>query len=79
VDQKGNVYLAAGEVYVYDPAGKPIQTINTPERPIGLAFGGVDGKTLFILGRTSLYAVRTQFAGQSASKATTRATTRSKP
>ena len=72
VDQKGNVYLAAGEVYVYDPAGKPIQTINTPERPIGLAFGGVDGKTLFILGRTSLYAVRTQFAGQSTSKATTR-------
>jgi sugar lactone lactonase YvrE len=64
VDQKGNVYLAAGEVYVYDPAGKPVQTINTPERPIGLAFGGADGKTLFILGRTSLYSVRTQFAGQ---------------
>jgi sugar lactone lactonase YvrE len=51
------VYLAAGQIYVYDPSGRLIDTIETPERPIQLAFGGPDRKTLFIAARTSLYAV----------------------
>ncbi|HTB82294.1 MAG TPA: glycosyl hydrolase family 28-related protein [Candidatus Sulfotelmatobacter sp.] len=59
-DSRGNVYLAAGRIYVYDPAGKPIGTIEVPERPTQLMFGGPDGKTLFITARTSLYAVRLQ-------------------
>lgn len=54
----GNVYLAAGQIYVYSPAGKLLKTIETPERPIQLAFGGPDGHTLFICARTSLYAVK---------------------
>ena len=29
--------------------------IDVPERPTSLAFGGKDGRTLFILARTSLY------------------------
>ena len=34
VDAEGNVYLAAGQIYVYNPAGRLIDTIETPERPI---------------------------------------------
>ena len=55
VGPDGNVYLAAGQIYVYSPSGSLIDTIETPERPIQLAFGGKDGRTLFIAARTSLY------------------------
>jgi hypothetical protein len=57
-DEKGNVYIAAGEVHVYNSSGKLIDTISVPERPSQLLFGGEDGHTLFILARSSLYAVR---------------------
>lgn len=60
VDAHGNVYVAAGQVYVFSPAGRLIDTIETPERPIQLVFGGKDGRTLFISARTSLYSVRTR-------------------
>jgi sugar lactone lactonase YvrE len=63
VDAQGNVYIAAGQVYVYNPSGKLIDTIEVPERPLQLVFGGKDGQTLFIPARTSLYAVRTRFKG----------------
>jgi SMP-30/Gluconolactonase/LRE-like region/Pectate lyase superfamily protein len=63
VDSKGNVYIAAGQIYVYDPKGKLIDTIEVPERPIQLMFGGEDRKTLFVAARTSLYSVRMQNSG----------------
>jgi hypothetical protein len=59
VDDKGNVYIAAGQIFAYDPSGHLIDTIDIPERPSQLLFGGCDGHTLFILARRSLYAVRT--------------------
>ena len=62
-DRAGNVYLAAGQVFVYNSAGKPIDTILVPERPLDLVFGGKDRHTLFILTPSSLYAVRTRFGG----------------
>ena len=64
VDSHGNVYLAAGQIYVYTPAGKLIDTIEVPERPLQLVFGGADGRTLFIPARTSLCAVRTRYPGR---------------
>ena len=63
-DDHGNVYIAAGEVYVYNPAGNLIATIDVPERPSQILFGGADHSTLFILARTSLYAVHTRFKGR---------------
>ena len=63
-DSHGNVYVAAGQIYVYDPAGKLIDAIEIPERPVQLMFGGEDHKTLFIAARTSLYSVRTHFSGR---------------
>jgi len=64
VDQEGNVYIAAGQVFVYNPSGQLIDTIQVPERPQQLLFGGSDGKTLFILARSSLYSVQSRFRGR---------------
>ncbi|MGA2258078.1 MAG: SMP-30/gluconolactonase/LRE family protein, partial [Thermoguttaceae bacterium] len=63
-DSRGNVYIAAGQVYVYDPAGKRLDTIEVPERPIQLMFGGADRKTLFVAARTSLYSLRMKYPGR---------------
>jgi sugar lactone lactonase YvrE len=64
VDAQGNAYIAAGLIYVYDPSGRLVDTIEVPERPIQLLFGGPDRKTLFIAARCSLYAARTRTAGR---------------
>ena len=58
VDAKGNVYIANGQIFVYDPAGKQIGRIDVPERPLDLVFGGADGRTLFILAHHALFAVK---------------------
>jgi hypothetical protein len=60
VDPHGNVYLAAGEIYVYSPSGQLLGSIAVPERPTGLVFGGADGRTLFITARSALFAIRTR-------------------
>ncbi len=57
-DARGNVYVAAGRVFVYTRSGTLIDEIEVPERPTSLAFGGADGRTLYIAARTSLYSVR---------------------
>lgn len=64
VDSAGNVYVCAGQVFVYDKTGRSLGVIEVPERPSALAFGGADRRTLFITARTALYAVRTKAAGQ---------------
>ena len=64
VDDKGNVYIAAGQVFVYNPSGILIDTIRVPERPLQLLFGNSGGKTLFILAHSSLYAVETRYKGR---------------
>jgi sugar lactone lactonase YvrE len=58
VDVNGNVYVPDGQIYVYDKTGKQIDMIKVPERPATIAFGGEDGKTLFITARTSLYSIK---------------------
>jgi len=64
VDKQGNVYIAAGQVFVFDRSGQQIGTIKVPERPSQLLFGGPDRKTLFIAARSSLYAVQTRYPGR---------------
>jgi hypothetical protein len=66
VDDEGNVYIAAGQVFVYNPSGELIDTIEIPERPSQLLFGGADGRSLFVLARSSLYLVRTRNRGAEA-------------
>ena len=68
VDARGNVYIAAGHIIVFDAAGKRIDTIRVPQRPTCLVFGDPDRRTLFITARSCLYSVRTRFAGPSAAR-----------
>lgn len=63
-DAAGNVYIASGQVYVYDARGREEGVLKVPERPGSLCFGGRDGKTLFIGARGSVYAIETR-AGRS--------------
>ena len=55
IDSKGNVYLTNSAVKIYNPAGRLIETIEVPESPTNVSFGGKDGKTLYITARTSVY------------------------
>jgi hypothetical protein len=54
-DKQDNVYIADGEVYVFNKDGKQNDIIQVPERPSGIVFAGNNGKALFITGRTALY------------------------
>jgi hypothetical protein len=63
-DSQGNVYVAAGDVYVYAPSGSLIATIRVPRRPTQVVFGGPDGRTLFLPARDALFAVRTRAPGR---------------
>ena len=58
VDSQGNVYVANGQIFVYNPAGKLIAEIDVSERPIDIVFGGAGRRTLFILGHHALFAVK---------------------
>jgi hypothetical protein len=58
VDGQGRVYVANGQVFVYERDGTPIGRIDVPERPLQILFGGPDRGTLFILTHHTLYAAR---------------------
>jgi len=62
-DKAGNVYIASGQVWIYDRNGKEIGVLEMPERPGSLTFGGPDKQTLFIGARSSLYSIRTKAPG----------------
>jgi len=64
VDAEGNVYVAGTDgVVVFSPEGERVETIALPEQPANLAFGGPDGRTLYVTARTSLYKVTVRFPG----------------
>jgi sugar lactone lactonase YvrE/L-ascorbate metabolism protein UlaG (beta-lactamase superfamily) len=63
IDNEGNIYLTTAAVAVYDKQGNKIATIDVPERPANVCFGGKDNQTLFITARTSLYSVRMRVKG----------------
>ena len=63
-DSAGNVYVANGQIFVYDPSGKAAGRIDVPERPVQLLFGGPDRRTLFILTHHALYSVTTRAPGE---------------
>jgi hypothetical protein len=62
-DEAGNIYVASGQLYIFNSAGRQIGVVEIPQRPGSLAFGGPDGKTLFIGARGSLFSIRTAAAG----------------
>lgn len=58
VDEKGDLYVAANQIYVYSPEGKPIGMIPVEETPSNCTFGDPDLESLYITARTSVYRVR---------------------
>jgi len=60
LDEYGNLYLTAKVVNVYSPSGQLIKTIEVPEGPSNVCFGGKNNKTLFITATTSLYSINMQ-------------------
>lgn len=63
-DAAGNIYVAEGQLYIYNRSRKQIGVVELPERPSSLAFGGIERKTLFIGARSSLYTLHTSSAGK---------------
>jgi gluconolactonase len=63
IDNEGNVYLTTSAVAVYNKKGRKIETIEVPERPANVCFGGKDQGTLFITAQKSLYSVRMRVRG----------------
>jgi gluconolactonase len=63
VDEKGNLYVAAGSIEVYTPEGEHLRSILTHETPSNCAFGDGDYQSLYITARTSVYRVRLNVKG----------------
>jgi gluconolactonase len=56
VDQKGNLYVCGpGGIWVISAEAKHLGTIKAPKNPHNLAWGGADGKTLYITAQNTLY------------------------
>ena len=80
LDIEGNLYVAAGimtprhgnetnevspGIYVITPEGKLLGRIPVPEDVItNLAFGGADGRTLYITAGKTLFTTRVKVPGQ---------------
>jgi len=63
-DEKGNLYFTGpGGVLVLNQKGILLGIINLPEQPANLAWGGNDGKTLYLTCRTSIYKVKVRNQG----------------
>ena len=64
VDKSGNVYSAGpGGVWIFSPQGEHLGTIKVPEVVSNLAWGDMDGKSLYITASTSVYRIRLKIAG----------------
>jgi len=63
-DAQGNLYAACRDgVRIYSARGEHLATVELPEVPANLAFGGEDARDLFVTARTSLYRVRLRASG----------------
>ncbi len=68
IDIKGNIYATAGAgktagVTIFDPAGKKLDFIPTPEDPSNCVFGGDDRRMLYITAGKSLYRIHLTIDG----------------
>jgi len=64
VDRTGRLYVAGLKgIEVFSPKGTSLASLAMSERPANLAFGDLDGRTLFVTARTGLYQVRTKISG----------------
>jgi gluconolactonase len=58
VDVQGHLYLSApGGVWIFDRSGKHLGTIGAPRPVHNFAWGGADGRTLYLCARSALYRI----------------------
>jgi sugar lactone lactonase YvrE len=60
VDRHGNLYVADGQIFVYNSNYEEIRRISLEERPISMVFGGTDKNILFVTTHSSLYGIRVE-------------------
>lgn len=64
VDKKGNLYVVGPRgIWVWSPAGVHLGTIEVPEQPANLSWGGTDDSILYITATTSIYKIQTKAHG----------------
>jgi gluconolactonase len=64
VDDNGNLYVTGPKgIWVWDPQGHHLGTIEMPEQPANLTWGDKDYRTLYITATTSVYRLRTKAHG----------------
>ncbi|HET6556725.1 MAG TPA: glycosyl hydrolase family 28-related protein [Prolixibacteraceae bacterium] len=57
-DTDGTLYLAEGQIFVFDKNGKEQKRINLDERPLSMAIGGKDKNYLFVTTSAAVYKVK---------------------
>jgi gluconolactonase len=62
-DEKGNLYVAAKDVYVYSARGEMLKNIQLSQTPSNLAFGDGDLSSLYVTARTVVFRVRVGVKG----------------
>lgn len=63
IDNKGNVYLTSGKVWVYNPKGELTEEIEFPESPANICFGGEKRNILFVTARKGVYTLNMNVKG----------------
>lgn len=62
VDCAGNLYITGNGVQIFDPAGAPIGSLDTPGAA-NVAFGGPERRTLFVTAQSNLFTVEMAIPG----------------
>jgi gluconolactonase len=63
VDTKGNLYVAADFIRIYDSGGKSLGLYRTPEKPSNCVFGEADGKALYVTSVTTVHRIESEIPG----------------
>jgi gluconolactonase len=64
VDREGNLYVSGpGGLWVLSPEGKHLGTLVTPRHAHNMAWGGEDGRTLYLTAQDRLYRIRLNLPG----------------
>jgi len=64
VDEKGNLYVSGpGGLWILSSDGRHLGTLQVPKHPHNLAWGGEDGRSLYLTAQSALYRVRLNIPG----------------
>jgi len=64
IDRKGNLFVVGPRgIWVWSPEGVHLGTIEVPEQPANLSWGGSDNSVLYITATTSVYKIPTKTQG----------------